>query len=287
MTLPKPKQLPKLPRKHNPVSKVHPAFDPKVPFPVFKGRDGSEIELYPTVFESFMRKVKGRDRNRFELERPTLLYTFRDFDCLEGARLWKGVFMDFQRSFWGLCVKDAYLTYSMRWNEADGQRPCYEKNYLKDSNRSVKHLRQTDYAGKEHLLVDTGDLQPFFFNRSPLLVVFKRFIPKFFPDLLLDDPFSAPGRFEFPYKHINFTYFFIVSHLKDAVAFLDYAEQEKMDFRTFCDFVYNACRCRDERLGRRRHIYILYYNRQVEIYDLMGPDFRMAEKLAEKTGVIR
>lgn len=80
------------------------------------------------------------------------------------------------------------------------------------------------------------------------------YFDSFFLDFEINNPFET--KYEFPYKFIGLEYLVIVSEMDERMELLERAEEKKMGYTLFLDYIINWISCHNERYGEKyRFIY--------------------------------
>ena len=69
---------------------------------------------------------------------------------------------------------------------------------------------------------------------------------EFFEDFLGHDPFDEPEYFSFPYKNISLDFLYVVHQVENRLDFLKEAEEKKMKYDVFVNWVSNWILCYNE-----------------------------------------
>ena len=88
-------------------------------------------------------------------------------------------------------------------------------------------------------------------TRSYFFKSVERRIDGLFPCFDDGDPFSNPDSYKFPFKNISIDFFAVVSQLDDWLDFLKLAEEKKMTYAVFVDYVINHVLSENEEVYKR------------------------------------
>lgn len=69
----------------------------------------------------------------------------------------------------------------------------------------------------------------------------------FFPDFDINNPFEA--EYEYPYKHVTFEMLILVHNMQERLDLLRIAEERKMGYTEFFDYVINYINCYNDKHG--------------------------------------
>ena len=77
------------------------------------------------------------------------------------------------------------------------------------------------------------------------------YIDDWFPSLINEDPFSAEKEYQYPYKHVTIDFLYVVHQMPQRAELLLEAEEKKMKFNDFCNFVVNFVFCHNDEKGKK------------------------------------
>ena len=81
---------------------------------------------------------------------------------------------------------------------------------------------------------------PYYFNKI------KSYFVDFYPDFYKNNPFKNPKKYMYPYKYISLDYLLVVYQMPERIEILKYADEHKMSFGVFLDFIINYIgKCND------------------------------------------
>lgn len=75
----------------------------------------------------------------------------------------------------------------------------------------------------------------------------------FFPDFDKRNPFKE--KMKYPYKHIGIAFLLIVFRMKERLEILAYAENNKMKYIDFLDYIINYISCYNDEIGRQHYFF--------------------------------
>lgn len=92
------------------------------------------------------------------------------------------------------------------------------------------------------------------------------YVSDFISDFDSKNPFDHPEEFSFPYKHISLAHMVLVYQMDERLDLLKEAEEKKMSFYQFCDFVINYINCVNDEEGKQ--VFSLYrpINEKMALY---------------------
>lgn len=158
-------------------------------------------------------------------------------------------YVDLFRSFLGDFYKDLFLVYvRLSWLRRSfsyyGHKTILpmQKNHMRMSLAFVKFLRR--YVGKDIQMITKGGSS---FSKIEL------YFDEMFPGFLEGNPFENPEYYRFPFKNISMDYLVVVHQLDERMELLKYADDNKMSFAVFLDYVINHVSCENDDLGRTRY----------------------------------
>lgn len=161
-------------------------------------------------------------------------------------------FHDFDQKMWLLSLQYYWL----------------QRKFLNKGVRKTKH-------GRTHMRIDTAystfikhyigssyQLLTCSFTFGKIVGYISDFIPKFDKR----NPFNNPEEFEFPYKNVSLAHMMLVYQMDERLDLLKEAEEKKMSFYQFLDFVINYINSVNEEEGRE--VFSLYrpLNEKVSLY---------------------
>lgn len=90
-------------------------------------------------------------------------------------------------------------------------------------------------------------------TKSAVYTMIAPFIKSMFPEFHRHNPFTDVEYFAYPYKWITLDYFGVVHDMYERLDLLALAEEKKMMFREFSDYVINHALCVNEEKGRNAY----------------------------------
>ena len=96
-----------------------------------------------------------------------------------------------------------------------------------------------------------------FFTRDFLYPKVNSYFEDFFPDLDEGNPFENPDFYKFPYKNITIEFLAVVYQMDDRLELLKIADEQKMTYAKFLDFILNQIYSINEEIGRIKYIFII------------------------------
>lgn len=130
----------------------------------------------------------------------------------------------------------------------------------------VYNNKQADVEGMKGGLLDTfftrflrrtigSDTQ--FFTRDFLYPKVNSYFKDFFPGFSEGNPFENPDFYNFPYKNITIEFLAVVYQMDDRLELLKIADEQKMTYAKFLDFVINQIYSINEELGRDKYVFMI------------------------------
>lgn len=159
----------------------------------------------------------------------------------EYVPLFKNYLKDFYIQLFDGCVKLAWLRRKFVYY---GYRTKYPipKNSPRFNVAFVKFLRRN--IGLDLQIV----------TKSKFFSKIETYFSDFFPDFDEGDPFKNPDYYKFPFKNISIDSLIVVWQLDDRMELLRLAEEQKMSYAKFVDYVINHISCENDELGEKRYV---------------------------------
>lgn len=126
-------------------------------------------------------------------------------------------------------------------------------------------------VGKSDYLITKGQL---FYTIEPHLNVL-------FPGFEEGNPFENPEYYKFPFKNVSMDYLIFVHQVDDCIPLLQMADELKMSYAVFIDYVINHVLSINEELGRDRYQFNPDKNRRSPFFiiDSERPKMKRTTKL--------
>jgi len=115
------------------------------------------------------------------------------------------------------------------------------KNFPILNSAFVKLLRRN--VGKDIQIV----------TRSKSFAKLETYFNDLFPGFDEGNPFENPDYYKFPFRNISVDFLLVVHQLDDRMALLKIADDRKMSYAVFMDYVINHVYSANEELGRQRY----------------------------------
>lgn len=154
----------------------------------------------------------------------------------------KSFFVEFDRFFWKLTIE--YYWLQRRFVYQGIRKEHTRRTFIRtDSAYStfIKHILGTNYQ----IFTTT-----FLFSKS--LTYFQ----DFYGNMDTVNPFENPEYYTYPYKNISLAHLTLVYQMDERLDLLKEAEDQKMSFYEFLDFVINYINCVNDEQGRT--VFTLY-----------------------------
>ena len=91
-------------------------------------------------------------------------------------------------------------------------------------------------------------------TRNILFQAIEPYLDEMFPGFEDGNPFENPEYYKFPFKNISIDFLPIVSRLDDRMELLRYADEQKMTYAVFADYMLNRIGSINKELGREKYI---------------------------------
>lgn len=202
-------------------------------------------KTYEDVFSS------DYEGNRQRLNLDNITYYGMESD--EYISLFHNFLTDFYSSLFLDCVKLSWLRRKFTYLGKKTILPM-NKNSRFMGMAFVKLMRRN--IGHDLQIITKGN----FFSKLEL------YFDEMFPGFEEGNPFENPDYYKFPYKNISVEYLIVVHQLDDRFGLLEKAEEEKMSFAIFLDYVINHVYTENEILGRDRYQVSLNQDRKASFY---------------------
>lgn len=155
--------------------------------------------------------------------------------------LFKNFLKEFYLDLFNNSVKLVWLRKKFTCNGHVSKRPFYKTvRFLQ--GQFTKYIRRT--IGNDIQIITKGPflskLETYYFD-------------DFFPGFDEGNPFENPEYYKFPYKNITMEFLPVVYQLDDRFDLLNEADDKKMNYAVFLDYVLNHTLCENDDLGRSRY----------------------------------
>jgi hypothetical protein len=205
-----------------------------------------------------------RNNSRLDLDEITIV----EMELAEYTDLFKNFLTDW---YSGLFLNCAKLSWLRRKFMVNGKRviiPMYRNDpYV--NYKFVKFMRRN--IGKDIQMI----------TRSAYFVKFELYFDEMFPEFLNENPFKNPDYYKFPYENISAEFLLVIYQMDDRLGLLEKANEEKMSFAVFLDYVINHAYTENELLGRQRYEISQNVDRR-GIYFVVDTDKKTIAKKGEK-----
>ncbi len=154
------------------------------------------------------------------------------------------LFKDFLRSFYSeffiFFVKLAWLRRNFVYK---GNRLTYpiNKNSEHTQEAFVKYLRRV--VGMDIQII----------TRGAAFSAIESYLGELYPDFEDGNPFENPEYYRFPFKNISLEFLVAVYQVEERMLLLKEADNQKMSYAEFLDFVINHVCSVNEELGRKKY----------------------------------
>lgn len=154
--------------------------------------------------------------------------------------LFQNFLVGFYLNLFDDCVKLAWLRRQFIYHGRRANFPNHYK-YAYLNIGFVKFLRRI--IGKDIQIINKGK----FFSKL------ETYFNDFFPDFDDENPFKNPEYYKFPFKNVSIDYLPVVWQLEDRLSLLKLAEEQKMSYAVFVDYVINHVYSENDFLKRPRY----------------------------------
>lgn len=160
---------------------------------------------------------------------------------------------DFYIELFNGCVRLSWLRRKFKYYDKKTVLPM-QKNCQLLNYAFVKFLRRN--IGKDIQII----------TRSKFFSRLETYFEELFPGFMDGNPFENPEYYKFPFSNISIEFLLVVYQLDDRIELLKYADDNKMSYATFLDYVINHVSCANEDLGRQRYTMKLNEDRNYPFY---------------------
>jgi len=201
------------------------------------------MKNYPKSFEDVF--TSDRSINKCQMDKVSTDINLNGDDYRD---LMRETYHAFYRDIFDNLVKVSWLSSRFCYDGKNRERKRYNGVYL-DSAFGV-FMRH--HVGVESRLI----------TRDHAFYHISSYFPDFFPDFHVLNPFEK--KFEYPYKHITLEYLVYVYQMEERMELLAKAEEEKMRYTEFMDYIINYISSYNEELGEQyyeitlSHVYMPY-----------------------------
>ena len=91
-------------------------------------------------------------------------------------------------------------------------------------------------------------------TKSKFFSKIETYFEDFFPDFDEGNPFENPNYYKYPFENVSIDFLVVVWQLDDRIELLRLAEEQKMDYAKFVDYVINHIYCENDLLGKKRYV---------------------------------
>ena len=159
------------------------------------------------------------------------------------------------RHLWEDSVRIEWLTRQFKYKvkKQSGVRHTKVKRKRANGNRATIQwgIFYKNFAG-----VDISVIRKTFFSHAIGI-----YIKDLYQDFEKKNPFSNPDYFKYPFEHVTLDHMILVYQMEDKMELLQEAENNKMTFAAFADYVINFVGCHNEELGKEQYKLIKVYGK--------------------------
>jgi len=194
------------------------------------------MQTHSKTYEDVFSSDRVKSRTKLNLDKIST----GEMELNEYVSQFQEFLTNFYLSLFLGCVKLSWLRRKFSYYGRKTVLPM-QKNSRILNTAFVKLLRRN--VGKDIQIITRGK----FFAKLEL------YFDEFFPDFESENPFENPDYYIFPFKNISMDYLMVVYQLDDRIGLLQKADDGKMSYATFMDYVINYVYTENEILGRDRY----------------------------------
>jgi len=194
------------------------------------------MRTHPKTYEDVFSSDHSKSRTKLNWEQIAA----GEMSTEEYVRTFRTFLGDFYSSMFLDCVKLSWLRRKFTYYGTKTVLPMYTNSRILNT-AFVKLLRR--HVGKDIQIITRGT----FFAKLEL------YFDEFFPLFEQENPFENPDYYKFPFPNISMDYLMIVHQLDERMDLLKIANDQKMSYAIFMDYVINYVYSENETLGRERY----------------------------------
>lgn len=194
----------------------------------------TKIKIYPKTFENVFSEDHVR---KFDFSKISI----KEMSVDGYSILFRNLLKDFSDNLFLFYVKFVWLRRRFIYNEQELESLLFTGGAL--AGVFSRFLRRV-------VGVDT------FFSRDFLYPKIATYFDSFFPEFSENNPFENPELYKFPFKNITLDFLAVVHQVEDRIELLNIADEQKMTYANFLDFVINQTYSINEELGREKYIFM-------------------------------
>ena len=160
-------------------------------------------------------------------------------DANEYIKIMKESVWGFEKTIFDNLVKYHWLT----------RRFCYDGVNRERYRRNGFHLDGAFGTFMKHYI---GIDKASFSNKDAYKIT--TYFYDLFPDFDISNPFK--DKMVYPYKHIGLSYLYLIYQIEDRMELLKYAEDTKMGYSKFMDYIINYIFCYNEEAGEEKYVWV-------------------------------
>ena len=171
----------------------------------------------------------------------------------EFAALYRKMLVDYFNSSWITTVRNCWLAYKFRNKNRVTAGELLRSNYDPSIKKASKHKGFTKDASipyalfPRHVLgMDRTSFAESFVTRHLTPFIFQLFTKE---ELLSSDPFLHPEDYKFPFEHVTIDFLMPVYQMQERLDLLKIAEDRKMAWEVFMDYLLNYIHCYNDEHG--------------------------------------
>jgi hypothetical protein len=209
-------------------------------------QEPKKLELFPETYEKVFSDQKRVER-RCRWDDITVYQNIPDSLDNYIFRI-KETFRNYETEFFNTIVRLNWLF--RRFQYKGTRRVKRSRNHVVLDQAFGIFIRY--YCGTENRMITWG---------NPIYSAVSTYLDDFFPNFDLGNPFHEP--YTYPFNHVPLEFLFTVYQMDERIQLLQYAEEKKLSYCDFLDFLTNWILNYNEKYGEK---YIFLFTREVMPY---------------------
>lgn len=208
------------------------------------------MRKHPQQFE----KVFSEDRKSSTSKIKTENINIEGMSITEYTMLFHNFLKDFYDDLFLKCVQLSWLRRKFTYANSKAKYPFYlsTRSFQGNFNKFIRR-----FIGNDIQIITKG----YFFSTLE-----NYYFDILFPGFMDGDPFENPDYYKFPYNNISIEYLMLIYQLDDRLELLKEADDKKMSYAGFLDYVINHIYSENEVLGRDRYSLYQGVSRHCPLY---------------------
>jgi len=201
------------------------------------------IKEYSQQFENVYYKGKGHEK--FEEKRVSFVNP--SLDVNKFLKYYSELIDEMSDHWWEFSVKMRWLSDNYKYNNFERFKTS-ANNHQSDMTFSF-FLR--DYGRRDFRL----------YTRSNIYYKINSYFKDFFEtrEFKLNNPFEDFSYYKYPYKNIGINFLFTVYQMPERLQLLQRAEDRKMSYNEFLDYIINYISCVNEEFGKIKYEFVITF----------------------------